>query len=327
MKRHTLPITAATALLTFSVLGCQSEQAPVEPVSMADIGLDEGQSYADVVPSEFQSSIEHRDTDAPARTDNTPVAGATIFSTPESSIFPMPRQPRSFADKAELVSFVAEAFGADDLIYDENGNLEGARGSYAMIGSSFFEDADLGLRYRVTEPMLAFAGGARGTIEVAGETICVDPDGDCSTARASYLEPVGDLTAPTHDPECGSNGVCVEFHSFYNRTSFPFPWARHGSNLRFTTYSALPSTQMRTNGRVDVPPYALGEPFWTTFPMPDESNQGQDSVESAVWCFGTSNCVEHQATAVCGWGNITDPDIYRSRRTGNGPANNSRCPS
>ena len=34
--------------------------------------------------------------------DDTPLANATIFSTPESSIFPMPREPRSFANKADV---------------------------------------------------------------------------------------------------------------------------------------------------------------------------------------------------------------------------------
>lgn len=330
MKRSKLLFAAAAASLTLSTLGCQADETPVGPVSMADLGLEEGQSYTDVVPDEFQSSIERRDpnaSDESGRTDDTPVVGATIFSAPEASIFPMPREPRAFADKAELVSFVSDTFGADELIYDEDGNLDGARGSYAMIGSSFFEDADLGVRYRVTEPMLAFAGGARGTIRVGDETICVDPDGDCSTERASYLEPVGDLTAPTHDPECAANGVCVEFHSFYHRTWFPLPWARHGSNVRFTAYNALPSTRLRTNGSIHLPPYAIGEPFWTTFPMPDVSNQGQDMVETAVWCFGTTACVEYQATASCGWGRISDQDLTRERRTGNGFDNAERCPS
>jgi len=308
------------------VAGCDAGNEPAEPVTMADLGL-EGQSYDDVVPADFQSTIERGQPFRTDDNDDSPKAGSTIFSTPESSIFPMPRQMRSFESKEELVKFVADTFGAHEFVYDEDGNIEGARGSYVSIGRSYFEDADLGLRFQVTEPVLAFTGGAAGQVKVGDEVLCIDPDGDCSTERASYLDPMGLATAPTHDPECGSNGVCVEFHSFYNRTWFPVPWARHGTNVRFTTFSALPSTRFSVGGAIHVPPGGFDPFFWSTFSLPNESNQGQDSVESAVWCFGSTACAEYQATAVCGRGSVSDPDINRTRNTGNGPANNSRCPS
>lgn len=329
MKQTTKAISLLALGHCLTLTGCDSEAEPPAPVSMEDLGL-HGQSYDDVVPVEFQSTIERGQPYTPRENDGEagPTAGATIFSSPDASIFPIPRETRKFANKAEMVEFVAQTFGADELIYDDDGELDGARGSYVAIGSSYFEDAQIGARFKVTEPVLAFMGGSRGTIEVGGEELCLDPDGDCSSERASYLEPVGEFTAPTHDPECASHiNVCVEFHSFYNRTSFPFPWARHGSNVRFTSNSAISSTRLSTGGQIHVPPGFPFDPlFFTSFNMPNESNQGQDSVESAVWCFGTTDCVEYRATAVCGLGTITDPDLNRTRRTGNGPANNTVCP-
>lgn len=308
------------------------------PVAMAELGL-EGQSFTDVVPEEFQSVIRltepgdmepELDEELELAAADNPVEKilptAIIEATPSQAMFPMQRAPREFGTHAEMVEFVAATFGATELIYDEkSGELEGVRGSYLQRGRSFFDDAELGAMFEVTDPVLAFVGGSTGRVMVGGEALCFDPDGDCDGERASYLEPVGDLTAPTHVNHC-TNGVCVQHHSFYNRTWFPAPWARHGSNVRFTTYSALPSTRFWAAGAIHVPPNTIGSPFWSTFSMPSISNQGQNSIETAVWCFGTTACVEYQATAVCGSTTVSDQDVNGTRRTGNGPANNARCP-
>lgn len=337
-----------TSAISFSLLAMlalpacdDGEEGPAEegPVSMAELGL-AGQSFTDVVPEEFQSVIrraepgdaepdQDQDLELSAAQEPTEkiLPTAIIEATATQSMFPMQRAPRAFESHDEMVKFVAETFGSTELIYDEKtGELEGVRGSYLQRGRSFFDDTELGAMFEVTNPVLAFVGGATGRVTVAGEALCFDPDGDCDGERASYLEPVGDLTAPTHVPNHCGNGVCVEHHSFYNRTWFPVPWARHGSNVRFTTFSALPSTRFRAAGAIHVPPNTVGSPFWSTFSMPSISNQGQNSIETAVWCFGTQACVEYQATAVCGATTVTDPDVNGTRLTGNGPANNSRCP-
>lgn len=322
---HKLRLASVSlALATPGLAACDgSEERPDPHVTMADLDL-EGQSFSDVVPVEFQSEIRRPDAENNGQRDRDapPIPTATIFSTVDNSLFPMPRSRREFASQDELIQFVADRFGATELTRD-GGKLVGAQGSYVRVGTSFFEDESIGIRFEVTDPVLAFLGGVSGEVQVGEDRMCLDPDGDCGTERASYLNPVGDTTAATREPLC-DRGVCVEFHSFFNRTSFPFPWARHGSNVRFTTYSALPSTRLSTGGTIHVPPGIPGVAI--THMLPFESNQGQDSVESASWCIGDTTCAAYVAVAVCGLGSVTDQDVNGSMRTGNGPANNSVCP-
>ncbi len=207
-----------------------------------------------------------------------------------------------------------DTFGAAEVFTDDSGELTGARGSYVLHGSTYVDDRNLGVRYRVTDPLAAYFGGADGLVEVNGELVCLDADGDCDGPRASYLEPQGQPTAATHVDLCGTSGVCVQFHSFYNKVVFP-PYARHGSNVNFTTYSALPSTSMWTSGWIQTP----SGPGFDMLLLPYEETIGEDSVESARWCFGNFECLEYQADRVCGGGEIDDIDVEGYRTTGNGP--------
>lgn len=84
---------------------------------------------------------------------------------------------------------------------------------------------------------------------------------------------------------------------------------------------------MNTQAWIHVPPGYYDPVLWSTFPTPYEDSTGEDSVETATWCFGTTDCAAYQATAVCGRASISDPDINRSNvRTGNGPDNDDVCP-
>jgi hypothetical protein len=301
-------------------------------VSMVSLGLN-GASFVEAVPEKYRSDVHRTDRPARAVSDgmrraSSGTATAEIDATGERVFFPMQREVRSFASRSELTEFVVEHFGADQKFYDsKTGALTGARGSYAQHGTSFFEDTRLGTRFRVTDPVLAYVAGVTGTVKVEGESICLDPDGDCSSERASYLEPEGVKTElPTHVNLCGTQNVCVQYHTFFNTTPFPFHYARHGSNVRFTSESALPSTQLVASGRFDVEPANNG--FFQTFLMPTASNTGQNSVETAVWCTGSgpAECgVVYQAKAACGSGTIFDQDLNGTRKTGNGPANTTRC--
>lgn len=317
-----------SAIIAVALGACSADgERDNAPITMSDLGL-EGESYDDAVPEEFQSVIARAEPSAPRRVDGTQDdATAEIDATGERVMFPMHRGVRSFASHADLVAFVVDEFGAVEKIYDEEtGELVGARGSYVQYGSSFFEDERIDTRFRVAEPVLARIGGVTGIVEVAGEEQCFDIDGDCTSERASYLDPVGEVTAATHVGVC-SSGVCVQGHSFFNKTWFPTPWARHGTNMRFTNVSALPTSRLFVDGVIHVPP-GWGHPTsWTTFALPAISNQGQDSIETAVWCFGITDCKEYQATAVCGRGTVRDPDVNATVRTGNGPDNNLRCPA
>ena len=331
MQRNSKIAWWLSAFSMTTLAGCTGEEdRNNDPISMADLGL-QGESYDDVIPADYQSIIAPTDPAAPTRDVDEEIVPATaeIDARGDRVLFPMHRGVRSFESHADLVRFVIDNFGAtEEILDDESGELVGARGSYIQRGTSLFEDERLGVRYRVSDPVLAYVAGTSGYVEVAGEKLCFDPDGECGEGPASYLDPVGELTAPTHFTLCGGAiNVCVEFHSFFNKTWFPVPWARHGSNVRFTTFSALPSTRLSTSGAIHVPPGSFDPFVWSVFPMPSISNQGEDSIETAVWCFGTTACVEYQATAVCGLGSVQDPDVNGSRRTGNGPANNLRCPS
>lgn len=312
---------AAFAFVSACVMGCAADEVEARggaELLSTRLGATEG-TFEDIVPIDLRTSIQHSSDARPRTSAIVSTATALIDATDGKVLFPMPRERRSFADESEMLRFIIETFGADEVTTDERGNPVSARGSYGQHGTSYFEQD--GIRYRVSDAMAAFIGGVSGVIELGGELVCLDADGDCVTDRASYLVPVGVPSwLPTHQGLCGPTNVCVEFHSFFNTAPFP-PWARHGSNVKFTSYSAIPATQLSTGGRIDVPE-SLG---WDSWPLPNEANTGQDSVESAVWCFGTTSCVEYRARAVCGTGRVTDPDVSGPGRTGNGPDNTSRC--
>lgn len=235
--------------------------------------------------------------------------------------FPMPGARLRFRDKHELLTHLAKRLGAVEEIRDGAGALDGLRSTYRVDGELLFEDREQGLRYQVREPVLALFGGAHGLVEIGGELTCVDPDGACAEGEyASYLEPVGVPTAPTHVTRCDAAGrVCVQFHSFFNQTWFPFPYARHGSNVSFTRNSAISSTRLTTGG--------FFQASGVTLALPPVTSVGQNSVETSVTCVGSTSCPAYNAAAVCGTGSITDPDVRVSNvRTGNGPLNNAVCP-
>ena len=194
-----------------------------------------------------------------------------------------------------------------------------------MHGDSYFRDGDTGLTYRVRDPLLALLAGVRGVIEVAGEELCLDPDRSCDESLASYLEPEGVLTSPTHAQVCGIPGACMTFHSFYNKTWFPWPWARHGSNVKLSGVTADSNTQLLTTG------FLTADTF--DHPLNTETNVGQASVETAHWSAfveptycGSAACAAWNATAVCGSGMGVHPDIgMGSEPTANGPES-WRCP-
>jgi hypothetical protein len=275
-----------------------------------------GSSFTDIIPKNYQSEIH--------------LINILGYSSPTAEInatfdrvfFPMSSTVRSFPSLSDLYQFIIDHFGAEEIFQDkETGACIGARTSYVQHGISFFENEITGNRFRINDPILAFTAGITGSVEIAGEMLCLDPDGDCSSSYASYLEPEGELTGlPTHVDLCGPTQVCVRFHSFFNKVPFP-PYARHGSNVEFVSFSAIPATQLSTWGNYQVPDSS----GWLRFVLPYAYNYGQNKVETAVSSFGTWDSPQYKAEAVCGTGSITDPDVNGSRKTGNGPQNSNRC--
>lgn len=314
------------------VAGCASDgsgRIPAEAHTEALIGdrVPAGVStYRDVVPQDLLTAILVREVDP--EDDLSPTA--IVQADRDRPFFPLEQQSRTFVDREELVEFLVATFGARELFHDaETGALEGARGSYVQRGRAYFHDERTGLRYQVTDPVMAFLGGVDGWVEVDGQLWCMDPDGSCDEGRASYLELDAIATAPTHvNNVCGGSpytpDVCANFHTFFNTTWFPAPWARHGSNVAFLNWAPWPDTRLRARGAIQYPDY-YGAP--TTAPMPNAESFGEDFVETALWCLGSLECPEYVATIACGRGHVRDPDLTAGRRTGNGPGNNdTTCP-
>jgi hypothetical protein len=248
-------------------------------------------------------------------------ATTVIDATEGRSIFPMPAEIRQFRDQDDIASTLATELGRvveGPNTGEQHGTL---RGSYAMHGSSFWTDPRTDVRYRVSDPIAARIGGITGQFDVDGERLCIDPDGRCADGeRASYLEPEGSFTAPTHAYINGTGGVTATFHTFFNKTYFPWPWARHGNRTEIDV-SALPSTRLTASGYIEAY-YNGGD--WQRADMPS-STVNHHEVEVALWT-GVPGNVIFDASAACGWGSVYDPDVSGSRRTGNGPDNSLRCP-
>jgi len=288
-----------------------SQAREISLITMKTLGL-HGSSFTDIIPSKYQTEIHIN-----------PSGKTEINATDGRVFFPISPNIRTFHTLSNLSQFIIDNFGSIEIFYDKEMKI-GARGSYVLHGITFFEDENLGYRFRVIDPILAYTAGIKGTVEVSGEMLCLDPDGDCSTDYASYLESEVNLMLPSELPLCGKYiNVCLSCTSFFNKVPFP-PWARHGSNIEFTTYSALPETSMATGGYIYVPP-SDGIPYWDSWPLPYARAIGQNKVESAVWCFGSWDCIEYRAEAVCGYGTVTDPDVKGTRYTGNGPQNLYFC--
>ena len=225
--------------------------------------------------------------------------------------FPMPREPRAFASDEEFQGFLRRELGSDGLT-----------GSYVLVGTPYWTDADTGIRYVVADPIRAFLGGPSGELRVAGEARCLDDDGNCDRGtRATYLVPEGEFTRPTHVTRNGSNGIIANWHSFFNKTYFPWPWARHGTNAGINL-APFPFTEIGLNCSM-LAPYAV--PVVSECPFVDVF--GQQNAETALWAGLPSGPV-FDAIAVCGSGLIRDPDIFigdQFQLTGNGPSNLAVC--
>jgi hypothetical protein len=291
-----------------------------------------------VIPKQLPANVKQ------SYTENTPADLQVAITTSEDGklvlfdatenhrYFPVSQVTQRFATKTELMKSLSERLGASEELFAEDGSLDGLKATYQVLGEPIFENRDSGLVYRIAEPVLALIGGMHGIVEIGDGSVCVDPDGECSLDQyASYLEPIGEATARTHRVFGSSSGesgctsrdvICVQFHTFFNQTWFPFPYARHGSNVQFVKGSALPSTRLTTGGSFRV--------GGTSVPMPTVTRTGVNSVETAVTCVMSTSCLEYRADIVCGRGSISDPDLTLSNIvTGNGPLNNpssSTCP-
>lgn len=279
-------------------------------------------------------------------TSNIPEGSGTVFDITSSSsedpskpnlvidssggqtLFPLEQAARVFSSHDEVNSFLQQSLGATP-VKSENGETIGYQGNYIAHGSSYFWDPDPGIMYRITDPLLAYLGGAYGLIEISGEKSCVDPDGNCDNGYASYLEPVGEVTRLTQRRSCGpafSNGtaVCVQHHSFWNNYNIFARWVRHGSNIRFTSYSALPESRLIVRSRI-VHERRRSPGFETEF-LPRIDILGQNSAEAAAFCWGGCPDFLSRALVVCGDTTIVDPDISVTGQTGNGPGNDPTDP-
>ncbi|MDO6695082.1 hypothetical protein Q4574_17425 [Aliiglaciecola sp. 3_MG-2023] len=246
-----------------------------------------------------------------------------IDSKGDKVFFPFERESRVFTDEVALMDFMKKHFS-----YDPENKEKGLSGTYLWEGASYFYDPKIAMNYLINDPILAFVGGPKGTILVAGKEMCIDPDGKCDEGYASYLEPVGKLTAPTQLDHCGrefaGTPVCVLHHTFWNKTWWFGDYVRHGVNARFTTWGALPSSVLDLSGRLMT---AIYDPFGIIIVAPP--TVGEDFAESAIFCYGNCDAPILDAYAMCGQGRVSDPDVSGTRETGNGPGNNvsrTTCP-
>lgn len=292
-----------------------------------------GPSFQSSIPPELQTIF----TRTPL-SDDPKKPTLIIDSSGNRAFFPIPQHRRSFDSEGALRSFIAETFGGRPIEKKTKKEAEkrnkkdelALRGSYVWRGSgAYFVDPQTDTKYRVTDPILAYLAGVYGKIELGGKEVCLDPDGKCDEETekyASYLAPVGEPTAPTRTRHCGRPyggiAVCVMHHSFFNKTWFPFPYARHGANVGFTYFAPLSSTRLFAGGQIYSP--APGPNF--AF-LPSVSNQAQGSIETAVWSWGCTGCAAQQAEAVCAVTSVRDRDVCGDRLTGNGPLNSSICDS
>lgn len=311
----------ATGALALLVVGCMADievdraaEGRLSSEARLDrlaAGIAGDGTFADLTPPELQTAIlaSHR--------HGASGAAAIIDATGDRVFFPMPRERRTFESQDDVGALVAEHFGRTAESVDEAG-IPTVRGRYVQRGATYFEDFEVGVRYRVTDPIAAFLGGVDGEVEIDGQLVCIAGPGGCEGPRASYLVPEGVLTADPVRTLCASNGsgVCVRFTAFFNQVPFP-PWARHGSNADMYTHTALPSTQLFTGGftfQLQIDP---SDPFGNRDDLPVDSAVGEEFVESADWCFG--GCPAYSANGVCGVGEVIDPDVNGVRGTGNGP--------
>ena len=258
------------------------------------------------------------------RRDLGPTEAATLIDAREGrTIFPMPENVRSFRDDADFTRFVERELGVDSIVRDEQGNPASFIGSYAMVGVTYWTDAETGVRYRVADPMKAYLAGVTGELRVGDQVRCLDLDGRCAAGeRASYLEPEGEVTRPTHVSIVGNGGVAALFHSFYNKTYLPVFWARHGSNAGLNV-APLPDTFIAVGGNSFE--WILNAGGWVPYGFPVEAGTNVQSVETAIWTPFPANSI-FDALASCGVGMVMDIDVSAiSVETGNGPNNNDAC--
>ena len=266
------------------------------------------------VPS-FERHIPERHRTTIVADENAP-ASVVIDARDGRALFPLVEEPRTFKSQHALDVFMQAAFGATTVKSDTQ-QSKGFMGTSLQHGTPYFYDPDPGLTYRITDPLLALVGGAYGKVHVGDDVVCVDPDGACDGGYASYLEPVGERTIPTHRTNCSANGVCVQHHSFWNDYVIFNRWIRHGANIRFTTYGALEDTVLTAHGRIFY--NYSSAPVSSTFFLPRVELPGVDSAETAAFCWG--GCPDHLANAivVCGETRVSDRDINSFGRTGSGP--------
>lgn len=316
--RHNI-LLIASSLGLVGLVGCGRAASPSEAL-VVSLGLTDQTTYADVVPAENQVLIGPSErVDAARRSlGEEPVNGEAITlidATGDRTFFPMPRDVRAFSDRRELDQFMIESFGVNE-------ESEGLGGSYSVRGVPLFRDGATGIEYRVADPLLAYIAGAHGIVRIAGRDVCVDADGECGTDYASYLEPLVELLNVANPVAVvsGNNGVVMTFTSFFNKTWFPWPWARHGSNVGIN-FAPLPTTAFTTGGFLMGCTPGIPGCVSYDYSLPLESGSNVQSVESAHWLAAPddSNRI-WVAEAVCGFGQGNDPDVgLETRRTDNGP--------
>jgi hypothetical protein len=301
--------------LVFSATACWAAPAEVagkedrELVNVnarfAQMGFGEP-TYADSIPAKLHTTFK------PA-TEGTSGVDLVIDSSGGKEFFPIERKAREFADEKAMSEFMRKTF----LPESKNGESHGA---YLRVGDSYLFDPGPGIAYRVDDPILAYVGGANGVVVVGGKSQCIDPDGKCDSGFASYLVPVGQPTAFHQLDVCGTvigtTPVCVRHHSFYNWTWAFGVYVRHGTNVNFTTWAALPSSEARMS-------FVL-EGGSTSRVTRSGTVVGQNFSEIAIFCWFDCSHDVANAEQICSTNTVIDPDLRRDPvTTGNGPLNHS----
>jgi len=304
-------------ILIFNAAGCWAESTAIAKgenrklvnvnARFAQMGFAE-RTYADSIPGKMQTVI------APS-TDKSKEGGVDLMidASGGKEIFPIERNAREFDDEKQLSEFMKKTFLPDSENSDQKS------GTYLRVGDSYMYDPNPGIAYRVEDPILAYVGGAKGVVQVGGKPHCIDPDGKCDSEIASYLVPVGQPTAPTDQDVCGTvisgTPVCVHHHSFYNWTWAFGVYVRHGTNVNFTTWAALPTSEIRL--RFELTGSSTSRVTRTGDPV-----IGQNSAEIAIFCWGDCSHNVANAEQICSRNIVIDPDLSSLPvTTGNGPAN------
>ncbi len=143
---------------------------------------------------------------------------------------------RAFASMDELLRFAVDVMGGEP-VYDEAGQLVGARGAGVISGDVRFRDEETGEIFEADDLAQAFLGGAEGVVSVGGERLEI---GEARVAAHQLDAELGVVSAALSGDSVGCvGGDCISGHSW--RTNY-LVYRSIGSETRQSSGGESPYT-------------------------------------------------------------------------------------